>query len=74
MTPAAKSLALKFLGEMRLENPADDVDRSTRLQQYLVDQGLKDSYTEDDLADAAVAVGVPPDEVHDFLDELASWL
>jgi hypothetical protein len=58
---------------MRRGNP-DPVDVSTRLQQFLVFTGQAHRFGPKDLAEAAVAVGVPPDAVSDFEDSLASWL
>jgi hypothetical protein len=64
-----------FAATQRAENPAgeDPVSLKTRLQQFLVSTGEIFKLTQDEQVALAAAVGVPPDRVYDFLDEVASW-
>ena len=52
---------------------ADEVDAAVRLQQILVEDGLVNSFTEDDLTEAAKECGVSDDDISEFFAELAAW-
>ena len=56
-----------------LSNPPK-VDKATRLQKELVSQGLQNEFSEDDIVEAALAMGVPADEIPSWLEDMASWL
>lgn len=49
-------------------------NRTTLLQEVIVDEGLEDEFSEDDLTEAVLAVGGSPAEVSGWLEGLASWL
>jgi hypothetical protein len=55
-------------------NPPDKVDTATRLQQEVVRRGLANELSEHDMAEAARAVGVPEEDLSDWLESMASWI
>lgn len=57
---------------MSRQNPP--VDAGTALQLELKARGLENSFDEDQIIEAAEAVGVPKDEIQSFLEQVASWL
>lgn len=50
------------------------VDSGVQLQRELAHRKLLHTFTEEEVTEAAIAVGVPADEVNGFLESLASWL
>jgi len=56
------------------ENPGGDVDPGTLLQLEVLRSGFKDTFSEDDMIDAAEAVGVSKDDVLSWLEDFASYL
>lgn len=72
MTSGAKELANGFL-EMRAVNPSPD-NLHRRFKLYLSANGLLKKYTEKDIMEAAVAVGVSPDDAPDLLASLGATL
>lgn len=54
------------------QNPP--VDAGTALQLELKARGLENRYDEDQIIEAAEAVGVPKDGIQSFLEQIASWL
>jgi len=49
-------------------------DGGALLQLTLVERGLQYEFDEDDLIEAAVAVGVDEDDAGDWVDSFATWL
>lgn len=59
-------------GAGRRANPMASPSRA--LQAAIVEAGLKQDFTEDDLLEAAERMGLDDDDAAAFLEELASWL
>jgi len=59
---------------IRAENPEQDVSVETQFEMYLVSSGTAHSFTEAELSEAAIGVGVDPSKVNDFMESLAAWL
>lgn len=53
------------------QNPPDEADSGTRLQQMIVQSGKV--FSEDDLIDAGRKLGMDDDQVSAFIEELVSW-
>ncbi len=58
--------------QLRMDNPPEDLRRRFKL--YLTANNLLKNYTERDISEAAVAVGVDPDDVPDMVASLGSTL
>lgn len=67
MNPELEAMADQLLQQ----NPTDEVDSGTRLQQMIVAGGKV--FGEDDLIDAGRKIGMDDDAVSAFIEELASW-
>jgi len=52
----------------------DQQDAGTMLQLGLLRSGLKNEFSEDDMFEAAKAVGVPEDDIPSWLEDFASYL
>lgn len=57
---------------MSRQNPP--IDAGTALQMELKNRRLEYEFDEDQIIEAAEAVGVPKDEINSFLEQMASWL
>lgn len=54
------------------QNPP--LDAGIALQMELKNRRLEYEFDEDQIIEAAEAVGVPKDEINSFLEQMASWL
>lgn len=54
------------------QNPP--IDAGTALQMELKNRSLEHAFDEDQVIEAAEAVGVPKDGIQSFLEQMASWL
>jgi hypothetical protein len=50
------------------------IDPGAQLQVELANRHLLHRFTEEEITEAAIEVGVPSDEVNGFLESMASWL
>jgi hypothetical protein len=52
----------------------DPLAMTTRLQEVLNVEGLRHTFTEDELREALDRLGVDPDDQDSWFEEMASWL
>ncbi len=71
--PSGLSRLVSDFKKSEHENPSGDVI-AFEFQQLLVGSGEFHDYSQAQLAEAAQRIGIPREEISDFMDSLASWL
>lgn len=73
MNPKLKKIVDEVKEDVKA-NPPNEVDDSTILMETILLEGLGTAFSEDDMIEAGLQMGVPKDGIPEFLERFASYI
>lgn len=74
MDPRLKRIVGDVKKEVMQNPPEDGADDSTVLIETIMNKGLGTAFSEDDMINAGLEMGVPLEDIPDFLEQFASYI